>query len=112
MKASKQYVAVELFIMLYKVVLPFVSVDEILKSESSEQSFSLFVILYKLFLTRSIMNGFLEWTAILLTHSLTLAHSLNPSLRCKLLVLDNSTYQCVRLSKSIAEKGDILKALL
>ena len=37
---------------------------------------------------RSLMNGLSEWTAYSLTHSL--AHSLDPSLRCKISVLKNS----------------------
>jgi len=39
MKATKQYFPVVLFIMLYKVVLPCESVDEILKSVHSDQSY-------------------------------------------------------------------------
>ena len=45
--------------------------------------------------TRSVMNGLSESTAISLAH--LLSHSLDPSLRCKLLVLDNSADRCVRL---------------
>ena len=41
------------------------------------------------------------------THSLT--RLLDPSLRCKLPVLDNSADQCIKLLQSTAEKGDILK---
>ena len=53
MKATKQYFPVVLFIMLYKVVLTFESVDKILKFvhsiESCEQYFPvvLFIMLYK-----------------------------------------------------------------
>ena len=39
MKATEQYVPVVLFIMLYKVVLTFESVDEILKCEHSNESY-------------------------------------------------------------------------
>ena len=39
MKASKQYFPVVLFIMLYKVVLTFESVDEIVKSDHSNESY-------------------------------------------------------------------------
>ena len=39
MKASEQYFPVVLFIMLYKVVLTFESVDEIVKSDHSNESF-------------------------------------------------------------------------
>ena len=39
MKATEQYFAVVLFIMLYKVVLTFVSVDEILKYDHSNESY-------------------------------------------------------------------------
>ena len=38
-KATKQYFPVVLFIMLYKVVLPFESVDEILKCDHSNENF-------------------------------------------------------------------------
>ena len=39
MKASKQYFPVVLFILLYKVVLTFESVDEILKCDPSNETF-------------------------------------------------------------------------
>ena len=39
MKANEQYFPVVLFIMLYKVVLTFESVDEILKSDHSNESY-------------------------------------------------------------------------
>ena len=39
MKATEQYFPVVLFIMLYKVVLTFGSVDEILKSDHSNESY-------------------------------------------------------------------------
>jgi len=39
MKATEQYFLVELFIMLYKVVLTFESVDEILKCDHSNESY-------------------------------------------------------------------------
>ena len=39
MKASEQYFPVVLYIMLYKVVLTFKSVDEILKCDHSSESF-------------------------------------------------------------------------
>ena len=39
MKAVKHYFAVMLFIMLYKVVLAFESVDEILKCDHSNESY-------------------------------------------------------------------------
>ena len=57
MNATEQYFPVVLFIMLYKVILTFESVDEILKcdhsNESSEQYFPvvLFIMLYKVVLT-------------------------------------------------------------
>jgi len=41
MKATEQYFPVVLFIMLYKVVLTFDSVDEILKSDHSNESYSI-----------------------------------------------------------------------
>ena len=39
MKATEQYFPVMLFIMLYKVVLTFESVDEILKCDHSNESY-------------------------------------------------------------------------
>ena len=39
MKATEQYFPVVLFIMLYKVVLTFESVDEILKRDHSNESY-------------------------------------------------------------------------
>jgi len=39
MKATEQYFPVVLFIMLYKVVLSFESVDEILKFDYSNESY-------------------------------------------------------------------------
>ena len=39
MKATEQYLTVVLFIMLYKVVLTFESVDEILKCDHSNESY-------------------------------------------------------------------------
>ena len=39
MKATEQYFRVVLFIMLYKVVLTFDSVDEILKCDHSNKSY-------------------------------------------------------------------------
>ena len=43
MKATEQYFPVVLFIMLYKVVLTFESVDEILECERSNESSSVVV---------------------------------------------------------------------
>ena len=58
MKAIEQYFPVVLFIMLYKVVLTFESVDEILKCDHSNESYwavlscgALFIMLYKVVLT-------------------------------------------------------------
>ena len=39
MKATEQYFPVVLFIMLYKVILTFESVDEILKCDHSDESY-------------------------------------------------------------------------
>jgi len=39
LKATEQYFPVVLFIVLYKVVLNFESVDEILKSDHSDESY-------------------------------------------------------------------------
>ena len=49
MKATEQYFPMVLFIMLYKVVLTFESVDEILKCDHSNESIPLvlFIMLYK-----------------------------------------------------------------
>ena len=60
MKATEQYVPVVLFITLYKVVLTFESVDEILKcghsNQTSEQYFlSSFILLMK-FLTFEVLK--------------------------------------------------------
>ena len=41
MKATEQFVPVVLFIMLYKVILSFESVDEILKCNHSDESLSI-----------------------------------------------------------------------
>ena len=57
MKPTEQYFHVVLFIMLYKVVLTFRSVDETLVCDHSNESFEqyfhlvLFIILYKVVLT-------------------------------------------------------------
>ena len=51
MKATEQYFPVVLFIMLYKVVLTFESVDEILWCDHSNESVVLFIMLYKVILT-------------------------------------------------------------
>ena len=40
MKATEQYFPVVLFVMLYKVILTFESVDEILKGDHSNESYS------------------------------------------------------------------------
>ena len=40
MRATEQYFPVVLFVMLYKVVLTFESVDEILKCDHSNKSYS------------------------------------------------------------------------
>jgi len=56
MKATEQYFPVVLFIMLYKVVLTFESMDDILKCDHSNESYEqyfpvvLFVMLYKVVL--------------------------------------------------------------
>ena len=58
MKATEQYFPVVLFIMLYKVVLTFESVDEILKCDHSNESYVteqyfpvvLLIMLYKVVL--------------------------------------------------------------
>ena len=39
MKGTEQYIPVVLFVVLYKVVLTFESVDEILKSDHSNESY-------------------------------------------------------------------------
>ena len=51
MKAIEQYFHVVLFIMLYKVVLTFKSVDETLVCDQSNESHSTFMRLYKVILT-------------------------------------------------------------
>ena len=47
MKATRQYFPVVLFIMLYKVVLAFESVDEILTCHHSNQYFPVYYMLHK-----------------------------------------------------------------
>ena len=44
MKATEQYFPVVLFIMLYKVVLTFESVDEILKCDHSNESYYFLIV--------------------------------------------------------------------
>ena len=66
MKATEQYFPVVLFIMLYKVVLTFESVNEILsvtiQMKATEQYFTvvLFIMLYKLVLTFESVDGILK----------------------------------------------------
>jgi len=66
MKATEQYFPVVLFIMLYKVVLTFESVDEIPKcdhsNEATEQYFPvvLFIMLCKVVLTFESVNEILK----------------------------------------------------
>ena len=62
MKATEQYFPVVLFIMLYKVVLTFESVDEILKCDHSNESYWAvlsFSMLYKVYLTFESVDGIL-----------------------------------------------------
>ena len=65
MKATEQYFPVVLFIMLYKAVLTFESVDEILKCDHSneiEQYFPvlLFIMRYKVVATFKYVEGILN----------------------------------------------------
>ena len=66
MKATEQYFPVVLFIMLYKVVLTFESVNEILsvtiQMKAIEQYFPvvLFIMLYKVVLTFESVDGILK----------------------------------------------------
>ena len=67
MKATEQYFPVVLFIMLYKVAIPFESVDEILKCDHSNESCSeqyfpvvLFIMLYKVILTFEYVDEILK----------------------------------------------------
>ena len=65
MKTTEQYFPVVLFIMLYKVVLTFESVDEILKCDHSneiEQYFPvlLFIMRYKVVATFKYVEGILN----------------------------------------------------
>jgi len=66
MKATEQYFPVMLFIMLYKVVLTFESVDEILKCDYSNESYWAvltvvqFIMLYKLVLTFELVDEILN----------------------------------------------------
>ena len=75
MKAIEQYFPVVLFIMLYKVVLTFESVDEILKCDiqmkATEQYFPvvLFIMLYKVVLALASVDEILKCD-----HSLNESH--------------------------------------
>ena len=66
MKATEQYFPVVLFIMLYKVILTFESVDKILKCDiqmkATEQYFPvvLFIMLYKVILTLESVDDILK----------------------------------------------------
>ena len=66
MKATEQYFPVVLFVMLYKVVLPFESVDEsksvTIQMKATEQYFPvvLFIMLYKVVLTFDSVNAILK----------------------------------------------------
>ena len=52
MKATEQYFPVVLFVMLYKVILTFESVDKFLKCDYSGESWhSLAIMLYEVILT-------------------------------------------------------------
>ena len=61
-KATEQYFPVVLFIMLYKVILTFESVDDIIKCDQVENiehtvfSVVLFIMLYKVVLTFEYVN--------------------------------------------------------
>ena len=69
MKATEQYFPVMLFIMLYKVVLTFESVDEILKCGHSNKSCSAVIssgavccsFFYKIEFSRFFFSFVLEW---------------------------------------------------
>ena len=69
MKATEQYFPVVLFIILYKVVLTFESVDKILKCDHSNESLTeqyfpvvLFIMLYKVVLTFESVDDILSVT--------------------------------------------------
>ena len=67
MKAIERYFPVVLFIILFKVVLTFESVDKILKcdhlNEAVEQNYlvMLFIMLYKMVLTFESVDEILQW---------------------------------------------------
>ena len=63
MKATEQYFSVVLFIMLYKEVLTFESVDEILQMKATDKYFLmvLFIMLYKVVLTFESVDEILWW---------------------------------------------------
>ena len=56
MKAIEQYFPVVLFIMLYKVVLTFESVDEILKCDHSSESYCAVLCQSSLFSERNLIS--------------------------------------------------------
>jgi len=67
MKATEQYFPVVLFIMLYKVLLTFESVDEALTCDHSDESHNeqyfpvvLFIMLYKVVLTFESVDDILK----------------------------------------------------
>ena len=67
MQATEQYFPVVLFIMLYRVVLTFKSVNEILKCDHSNQKATeqyfpvvLFIMLYRVVLTFKSVNEILK----------------------------------------------------
>ena len=71
-KVTEQYFLVVLFIMLYKVVLSFKSVDEFLKcdlsNEATEQYFPvvLFIMLYKVVSTFKCVSAILSFVVVVL----------------------------------------------
>ena len=58
-KATEQYFAIVLFIILYKMVLSFESADEIPKCDHSNDIVMLFIMLYKVVLTFGSVNKIL-----------------------------------------------------
>ena len=64
MKATEQYFPVVLFIMLFKVVLTFLSVDKISKCDHSNESFSAVLSLVFSLVIHFFAKGFWDYFAI------------------------------------------------
>ena len=102
MKATEQYVPVVLFIVLYKVVLTFESVVEILKYDNSNESYwavrLLLLLLFFNFLQEEILQNFSSvWCVTLM---LVLCYNCSSILQCALRgLLTHLTSACCCLDR-------------